>query len=186
MTEVNVNVADELDINDEDVLDENDRSSHRRCSIKIGVLKNFAKLTGKRLCQRLFFNKVADLRPEYTFFYRTPPNDCFWNKLFILLHAGNNYNRLSFPRWKYARISLNLPNNNEYLLDFWFTKQDIIGLCHVFGLSDTKKTLNRPVVSSVETFCIVPRWSAYPCRYVIWFSCFLDLSLTFRSYLIKC
>ena len=68
MTEVNVNVADELDINDEDVLDENDRSSHRRCSIKIGVLKNFAKLTGKRLCQRLFFNKVADLRPENTFF----------------------------------------------------------------------------------------------------------------------
>ena len=27
------------------------RSSHWRCSIKIGVLKNFAKLTGKHLCQ---------------------------------------------------------------------------------------------------------------------------------------
>ena len=28
-----------------------------------GVLKNFAKFTGKHLCQSLFFNKVAGLRP---------------------------------------------------------------------------------------------------------------------------
>ena len=28
-----------------------------------GVLRNFAKFTGKHLCQSLFFNKVADLRP---------------------------------------------------------------------------------------------------------------------------
>ena len=40
------------------------RSSHQRCSIKKGVLRNFAKFTGKHLCQRLFFNKVACLRPE--------------------------------------------------------------------------------------------------------------------------
>ena len=35
---------------------------------KKGVLKNFAKFTGKHLCQRLFLNKVAGC-----FFYRTPP-----------------------------------------------------------------------------------------------------------------
>ena len=40
----------------------NNRSSHRRCSVRKGVLKNFAKFTGKHLCQSLFFNKVADLR----------------------------------------------------------------------------------------------------------------------------
>ena len=28
-----------------------------------GFLRNFAKLTGKHLCQSLFFNKVAGLRP---------------------------------------------------------------------------------------------------------------------------
>ena len=28
-----------------------------------GVLKNFAKFTGKHLCQSLFFNKVEGLRP---------------------------------------------------------------------------------------------------------------------------
>ena len=39
------------------------RSSHQRCSLKKGVLRNFAKLTGKFLCQSLFFNKVAGLRP---------------------------------------------------------------------------------------------------------------------------
>ena len=35
------------------------RSSHRRCSVKKGVPRNFAKFTGKYLCQSLFFNKVA-------------------------------------------------------------------------------------------------------------------------------
>ena len=38
------------------------RSNHQRCSINKGVLRNFAKFTGKRLCQSLFFNKVVGLR----------------------------------------------------------------------------------------------------------------------------
>ena len=41
---------------------ENVRSSLRRCSVKKGVLRNFAKLTGKHQCQRVFFNKVAGFR----------------------------------------------------------------------------------------------------------------------------
>ena len=40
------------------------RSSHRRCSVRKGVLRNFAKFTGKHLCQSLYFNKVAGLIPE--------------------------------------------------------------------------------------------------------------------------
>ena len=32
--------------------------NYRRCSVKKGVLRNFAKLTGKYLCQRPFFDKV--------------------------------------------------------------------------------------------------------------------------------
>ena len=35
------------------------RSSHRRCSIKKRVFKNFAKFIGNILCQSLFINKVA-------------------------------------------------------------------------------------------------------------------------------
>ena len=41
----------------------NDRSSRPEVFCKKGVLRNFAKFTGKHLCQSLFFNKVADLRP---------------------------------------------------------------------------------------------------------------------------
>ena len=37
-----------------------------RCSIKKGVLRNFAKFTGKHLCQSLFFNKVAELSLQNT------------------------------------------------------------------------------------------------------------------------
>ena len=44
------------------------RSSHQRFSVKKGVLRNFAKFTGKHLCRSLFFNKVAGLRPV-TYFW---------------------------------------------------------------------------------------------------------------------
>ena len=72
------------------------RCSHRRCSIKKRIFRNFTTFTGKHLRQSLFFNKVAGLRPKTcnfikketlaqvfycefceifknTFSYRTPP-----------------------------------------------------------------------------------------------------------------
>ena len=57
------------------------RSNHPEVSSKKCVLKNFAKFTGKHLCQSLFFSKVtlAQVFPcefceifKSTFFYRTP------------------------------------------------------------------------------------------------------------------
>ena len=48
----------------------------RRCLIKIGILKNFAKFTGKQLCQSLFFNKIAGLRPTTLLKKRT------WHRCF--------------------------------------------------------------------------------------------------------
>ena len=50
------------------------RSSHTKVCKK-GVLKNFAKFTGKNLSQSLFFNKVAGLRQNFKehLFHRTPP-----------------------------------------------------------------------------------------------------------------
>ena len=39
------------------------RSSRLEVFCKKGVLRNFTKFTGKRLCQSLIFNKVAGLRP---------------------------------------------------------------------------------------------------------------------------
>ena len=76
------------------------RSSHRRCSIELGVVKILTKFTGKHLCQSLF--KVTGLRPatllkkrlwhrcfhvnfvKLRVFYRTPPDDCFYNS--YLMH----------------------------------------------------------------------------------------------------
>ena len=40
-----------------------ERSSHPEVFCTKGVLKSFAKFTGTHLCQSLFYNKVADLRP---------------------------------------------------------------------------------------------------------------------------
>ena len=40
-------------------LEPRNRGSHRKCSVRKGILRIFAKLTGKQLCQSLFFNKVA-------------------------------------------------------------------------------------------------------------------------------
>ena len=39
------------------------RSSRPKVFCKKGVRRNLAKFTGKHLCQRLFCNKVASLRP---------------------------------------------------------------------------------------------------------------------------
>ena len=37
------------------------RSSHQRCSVKIGVLKNFSNFTGKHLCWSLFLIKLQQM-----------------------------------------------------------------------------------------------------------------------------
>ena len=46
-----------------------DRSSRPDVDLfcKKGVLRNFAKFTGRHLCQNLFFNKVTGLRPATLF-----------------------------------------------------------------------------------------------------------------------
>ena len=73
------------------------RSSHRICSVRKVVLRNFAKFIGKHLFQSLFFNKIAGIRPatllkkrlwhrcfpvnfaksKEHLFYRTSLSDCF-------------------------------------------------------------------------------------------------------------
>ena len=64
------------------------RSSHCRCSIKKGVLKTFAKFTGKHLCWSLFLTKFIKKETLAQLFsckfcenskkhhiYKTPPGD---------------------------------------------------------------------------------------------------------------
>ena len=40
------------------------KNSHRRCSVRKGVLRNLAKFTGKHLCQSLFFNQRLFIKNE--------------------------------------------------------------------------------------------------------------------------
>ena len=47
-----------------------DRSSHRKCSVRKVVLRNYTKFTGKYLGQGLFFNKVAGLSLKLYYFIK--------------------------------------------------------------------------------------------------------------------
>ena len=64
---------------------------------KKGVLRNFAKCTGKHLCQSFFFNKVVGLSFPVNFAkflrtsYRTPWDDCFW-----ITENSRNVERMTF------------------------------------------------------------------------------------------
>ena len=74
------------------------RSSHRRCSIEKGVLKNFAKFTENHLCQSLFFNKVEGLRPKTLLKKR------LWHRCFLVNFA--KFFRTSFLQNTSGRLLL--------------------------------------------------------------------------------
>ena len=89
----------------------NGRSSHQRCFLRKGALKNFANDMGNQLCQSLFFNKVAGPKLhasgtgvflwilqnlKNTLFYRTPLGDCFWNGQWYVLGLPSAKNH-SYP-----------------------------------------------------------------------------------------
>ena len=57
------------------------RSSRPGVFCRKGVLRNFAKFKGKLLCQSLFFNKVAGVRPAILFKKR------LWHRCFPLNFA---------------------------------------------------------------------------------------------------
>ena len=65
------------------------RSSRPEVFCKKDVFRNFAKFAGKHLCQSLFFDKVAGLRPENIFSYRTPlvAASVFFKYLFVTSHT---------------------------------------------------------------------------------------------------
>ena len=91
------------------------RSSHQRCSIKKGVLRNVAKFTQKHLCQNLFFNRVASLRPAILL------RKTLWHRCFPVNFV--KYLRTPFLQNTSGRL---LPTFLRFLgcnlLDFWSVK----------------------------------------------------------------
>ena len=71
------------------------RSSCLEVFCKKGVLKNFAKLTGKHLCQNHFFNKVAAPRPA-TLLEKRPWHRCFLVNLAKFLRTSFF---IEYPWW---------------------------------------------------------------------------------------
>ena len=65
------------------------RSSHRRCSVRKSVLRNFAKFTGKHQCQSLFLNKVAGLKPATLLHFVFCRNKLYKNIEAEILRLGN-------------------------------------------------------------------------------------------------
>ena len=55
------------------------RSSDRRCSVRKGVLRNFAKFTGKHLCQSLCFKKLYATLLKKRLWHRCFPM-CFFTE----------------------------------------------------------------------------------------------------------
>ena len=58
-----------------------DRSSRPEVFCKKGVYKNFARRTGKHLCQSLFLNKIAGLGPATLLKKR------LWHRCFLVSFA---------------------------------------------------------------------------------------------------
>ena len=82
--------------------------------MKKGVLRNFGKFTGKHLCQSLFFNKVADLRPATLLKKR------LWHTCFPANFA--KFLRTQFLQNTSGRLLLYYPNKS--LLAYNFIKKD--------------------------------------------------------------
>ena len=55
------------------------RSSHRRCSVEKGVLKNLRNFTGKHLCWSLFLIKLQTFRPATLLRRETKTGFFLWN-----------------------------------------------------------------------------------------------------------
>ena len=86
------------------------KSSHRRYSVRIGLLRNFAKFTGKHLYQSLRPATLLKMRVWHRCFpvnfakflrkpfYRTTPRDCIY-ALFILIQSSLSFSILERVFW---------------------------------------------------------------------------------------
>ena len=86
------------------------RSRHPRCSIRIGVLRNFTKFTRKHLCQSTFFYRPAILLKKrlwhkyfpvnFAKFLRTPfLTEHVWAIILFVVYLGYKMNIV--PYWLY-------------------------------------------------------------------------------------
>ena len=105
----------------------NSRSSHRRCSVKESIVNNFAKFTSNHLCQSLFYNKVARLRPA-TFLNKKLWYRCFPLNFAIFLRTSIFFLRTPFAKPLRSTVSgTNSFESKQKTFSGWFQRQFYVG-----------------------------------------------------------
>ena len=100
-------------------------SSHRKFSLRKGVLRNFAKFTRKHLCQSFFLNKVAK-----HLFYRAPlgnlafhqvkPHSIQISTALYILHMSCLVVEMSFSKSSCFKVNSEIYGFHFHKkLDFW-------------------------------------------------------------------
>ena len=74
-----------------------DRSSHQRCSMKKGALRNFANFTGKHLCQSLWLRWFP---VDFEKFFRTPFSQNTSGRLLLKRFKEFSIQNIYFLFWK--------------------------------------------------------------------------------------
>ena len=99
------------------------RSSHRRCSVRKGVLRIFTKFTGNDLCRGLFFNRVAGHRPaallKRRLWYRCFPMNFakFVRTPFSQNTSGPLLLSVASQSQKNSVLETDLPNSCAYIVN---------------------------------------------------------------------
>ena len=127
-------------------------SRQQRCSVKRGVLKNFAKFTENHLCQSLFFNKVTDLRSAALLKKR------LWHRSFPLNFA------------KFLRIPFKLNTSGRLLL--WTTASETSNTKHLELIKRRSKVQEKNM--SCKHALNFDQWKTFsenykPMRFWLWF-----------------
>ena len=123
----------------------NQRSSRPDVFCEKGVLRNFAKFTGKHLCLSLFLNKIVGLRPATLIKKRLWHRVSFLSKFFIWIFL--NFSFLS----EFCEISKNT--------FFDRTPQVAVSVCHTFSINQRiisrRKIKNFFPIAPHQTICIL-------------------------------
>ena len=121
-------------------------SSHLRCSVRKGVLRNFAKFTGEHLCQSPFFNKVVpqlEILLKKRLCHRCFPVIFakFLRKPFLQNTSGRLF--LQIYVTLYSTYLLNDKNYNTYFLIICFYRLRLVRLIYFCRFPDFELQRNK-------------------------------------------
>ena len=104
---------------------------NEKCSVKRVFLRNFAKFTGKHLCQSLFFNKITGLRTA-TLLKKRLLHRCFpvnFAKFLRTPFLQNSSGRLLLKVFLIFNYLKGKARFHTFLVIFSFFRSDFLSLC---------------------------------------------------------